>query len=54
MRQIHIRLTENQLNWLDKQKTIYGSRATAMRFLIQQAMERDNGNKKGAKDGKHN
>jgi metal-responsive CopG/Arc/MetJ family transcriptional regulator len=40
MQQIHIRLPKKQMKWLDAQKEVYGSRATAIRILIDDVMKR--------------
>lgn len=37
--QKHIRLSENQAKWLEQQKAIYGSEATVIRILIDDAMK---------------
>ena len=40
MQQIHIRLPKKQMKWLDAQKEVYGSRATAIRKIIDDDMKR--------------
>lgn len=37
--QKHIRLSKDQAKWLEQQKAIYGSEATVIRILIDDAMK---------------